>query len=155
MSKYIDTGFGFPVHISNAVFKEVFGQEILDINYKTLALMVLNQLVTKQGRLTGHELKYIVDKMEMTIRDFAKPLGVSHAVVVKWQKKYDNLTDMQWAIEKDIRLSVFERFLTEKAQYTLSELRNYLYFPPEKKAQVVQVNWGFQELVLPKQLAVA
>jgi len=94
MNKSIDEGFGFPVEILNPTFKTLFGKEVLDVNYKTLSEMVLNQLVTKQGRLTGHELKYIVDKMEQSSREFAKPLGTSHVVVLKWLKNGNELTNI-------------------------------------------------------------
>ena len=150
MNKFIENGFGFPVEILNPTFKTVFGKKVLDVNYKTLSELVLNQLVTKQGRLTGHELKYIVDKMEQTTREFAKPLGTSHAVVLKWQKKGDDLTNMQWTTEKDIRLSVFERFLKDKADYTLSELREYLYIPPDKVNKFITLDWRDKTLQLPK-----
>ena len=107
---YIEKAFGFDVEVLHPQFKTVFGEEVLDVNYKTLAVLVLHQIVIKPGRLSGNEMKYVIDKMEVTVRAFASKLGIKHTAIVNWKNKKNELTKMLWTTEKDIRLTIFEKF---------------------------------------------
>ena len=37
--------------------------------------------------MTGGEIRFIIDYLELSTRDFAKLLGVTHAAVLKWERE--------------------------------------------------------------------
>lgn len=84
---FIYKGLGFPIRLVNVPMKKVFGEWAIDINFNTLQLAVLNMLARKSSPLTGGEIRFIVDYLEMSTRDFAKLFGVTHAAVLKWEKE--------------------------------------------------------------------
>lgn len=83
----IFNGLGFPIRLINVPMKKVFSEWVLDINYNTLQIAVLNMLARKPTPLSGNELRFIIDYLEMSTRDFAKLFGVTHAAVLKWEKE--------------------------------------------------------------------
>jgi len=43
----------------------------------------------------------------MKLKSFGERFGdVAHSAVIKWEKYGDNSTNMNWACEKDVRLSI-------------------------------------------------
>ena len=120
--KYVDTGFGFPVHLLNVPMVKVRGHWTPEINYAELSRIVIMALVSKPARLTGNELKYLRNKLEMNLQDLSDKFYVTHPAVIKWEKKKDKPTGMKWATEKDIRLFIYEKYDGEN----LSEFYNQL-----------------------------
>ncbi len=103
---FVDEGFGFPVHLLNVPMVKVRGQWTPDVDYNKLQKIVLKQLAHKPGRLSGDEIHFIRQALEMTLQQFAKRLGLSHVAVIKWEKVGAEATSMNWSTEKDIRLFV-------------------------------------------------
>lgn len=81
------TGLGFPIRLVNVPLKKVFGEWVIDVNFNTLQLAVLKILARKPTSLTGKEIRFIIDYLEMSNREFAKLFGVTHAAVLKWEKE--------------------------------------------------------------------
>jgi len=63
----------------------------------------------KPVRLTGSEIKFVCHYFELTTTEFAKVFDVSHVAVLKWEKRTNQSTDMNWSTEKDIRLFVLAK----------------------------------------------
>ncbi len=80
-------GLGFPIRLVNVPMKKVCGEWAFDINFNDLHAAVLNMLARKPTSLAGKEIGFIIDYFEMSIRDFAKLCGVTHAAVLKWTKE--------------------------------------------------------------------
>jgi DNA-binding transcriptional regulator YiaG len=83
----IYTGLGFPIRLINAPMRKVYGQWVFDFSMGVFQETVLHMLAIKPSPLMGPELRFIIDYFELSYRDFAKLLGVSHAAVVKWEKE--------------------------------------------------------------------
>jgi DNA-binding transcriptional regulator YiaG len=83
----IYTGLGFPIRLINAPMRKVYGKWAFDFSMGVFQEAVLHILATKPSSLTGPEIRFIIDYLELSYRDFAKLLGVSHAAVVKWEKE--------------------------------------------------------------------
>lgn len=101
---YEDHGCGFPVKLINAPMVKIRGEWVLDINPNKLHEAVLNALVFKPSRLTGHEIHFIRQYFEMTLKEFGEKFDVTHPAVRKWEEAKSKATEMKWSIEKDIRL---------------------------------------------------
>ena len=63
------------------------GEWTLDIDFERLQLDVLHMLALKQNTLSGKEIAFIVDYLNISVRDFAKMFGVTHPAVSKWIKE--------------------------------------------------------------------
>ena len=104
--QYIDKGFGFPVHLLNVPMIKIRGNWTPKINYNDLSDLVLRVLAVKPSKLTGNEIKFIRNKLELSLVDFAEKFYVTHPAVIKWEQKENEPTGMNWATEKDIRLFI-------------------------------------------------
>jgi len=80
-------GLGFPIRLIGVPMKQIFGEWVIDIDFIVLQKVALNMLALKRTPLTGAELRFIIDFLEMPTREFAKIFGVSHTAVLKWLKE--------------------------------------------------------------------
>ena len=129
---YQDHGFGFPVTLLNVPLVFIRGEWLPAINQKKLQSLVINALVSKTGRLTGNEVRFIRLFSEMTLERFAQRFDVTHPAVLKWEKKSDDVTGMGWTTEKDIRLFALKT-LGPKPQQFLNLYEDLIEVAPIKK----------------------
>lgn len=111
---FIYEGLGFPIRLINVPMKKVFGEWTIDINFNFLQICALQMLSRKPTRLTGGELRFIIDYLEMSTRDFAKVFGVTHAAVLKWEKEEST---MQITTEVCIRLYIANHLKTTNKEF--------------------------------------
>ena len=112
---YIDRRFGFEVLLVDVPMKEVRGEWVPAINANHLRTAVLAGLTTKPGPLSGAEVRFVRHWMEHTTTEFGELLGVTHAAVLKWEKKGQHPTGMNRATEFRLRVLILER-LPESVQ---------------------------------------
>jgi len=134
---FVDTGFGFPVHLVNVPMVKVRGIWTPSIDYNKLTRAVLRVIAYKAGRLTGAEVRFARQHFGLTLQQFGKRLGVSHVAVMKWEKSSRQVTAMNWATEKDIRLFILLK-LTPSSSQMLS-LYSALEEVPSQKAGKIEV----------------
>ena len=109
VEKFVYEGFGFPVILLDVPMKKIRGVEVPDINYNTLQLILLDLLSHKPFPLTGNEIRFIRQSLKMTLVEFAKHFGVTHAAVIKWEKSKDQFAKITPSTELHIRLYNLER----------------------------------------------
>lgn len=130
-------GLGFPIRLINVPLKKVFGEWAIDINFNALQIVVLNILARKPTALTGKELRFIIDYLEMSTRDFAKLFGVTHTAVLKWEKEE---TRMNPSTEVYLRL-----YLLDYLKVTDKEFRmTYLKIKPKNFAHSESKNYPLE-----------
>src|ERR1700730_12235996 len=100
-STFVYEGLGIPVKLINVPMKKMLGEWFIDLNMEALQRVVLEALIHKPFSLTGAELRYIRNYMEMSCADFGKTFGVSHVAVVKWENEKNGISP---ALELYIRL---------------------------------------------------
>ncbi len=115
---YVDRRFGFEVILVDVPMKQVRGESVPDINANHLRTAVLAGLTTKPGPLSGVEVRFVRHWMEHTTTEFGELLGVTHAAVIKWEKKGPQSTGMNRATEFRLRLLILKR-LPESVQMQL------------------------------------
>lgn len=124
---FIWEGLGFPIRLVNVPMKKVFGEWVMDINLNIFQIAVLNSLARKPTPLSGGELRFIIDYLEMSIRDFAKLFVVTHAAVLKWEKEESRMNP---STEVCLRL-----YILNHLKVTDKEFRKlYLKISPENLA---------------------
>lgn len=100
---FIYEGLGFPILMVNVPMKKVLGEWAMDIDFNALQRKVLKKLASKPTTLTGAEIKFIIDYLELSTRNFAKLFGVTHAAVLKWEQEK---TRMNPGTEACVRLHI-------------------------------------------------
>jgi hypothetical protein len=124
VERYIDRGFGFPVVLVKVLLVQVRGKWTPAINYTHLAQAVLGQLAGFNGRLTGHQVRFVRHHFDLTLQAFAARFGVSHVAVLKWEQRGNKPTGMTWSTEKDIRLFIHQQLSGQPQEFM--ELYNHL-----------------------------
>lgn len=85
IDSFIYEGLGFPIRLIDVPLKKIFGEWVLDVNFGALQKDVLKTLAKQPTPLTCSEIRFIMDYLEMSSREFAKLFGVTHAAVLKWE----------------------------------------------------------------------
>ncbi len=109
--KYTCTGFGFHVILIDVPMCEVRGIWTPDINYNALQKVVLLSLCHIPAPLTGNQIRFIRKYFALTLEAFAHIFGVTHAAVLKWEKKGDEIAHISVTTEREIRLFVLDALL--------------------------------------------
>lgn len=131
-SEFIYDGLGFPVILRNFPMIEVRGVQIPNINYNILQKNVLLALSNKPSPLTGNEIRFIRQYLEMNYTDFANHFGVTHASVIHWENTKDSFAKIQPTTELCIRLAILDA-MHVKDKIFRSTFRNFNYL--ELKSQ--------------------
>jgi DNA-binding transcriptional regulator YiaG len=121
VENYIFNGFGFPVIIPLAVFKEnARGTKYLDINMEELKDKVAYRMIIYPYAYTGSNLTFLRNYLELSTIEMAEILEVVQQTISNWEKKKERplvLTDKQ---RSKISLKV-QQHLFNKKQEEISE----------------------------------
>lgn len=109
LEEFVDHSLGFPVRISNATLQEMFGEWVLAVNSNNYQRAVLVKLAGDvDRRLTGKEIFFIRQFMEMTQSQFGALVGVSHVSVVKWEAAGFKPSRMEAPVEILLRIQMLK-----------------------------------------------
>lgn len=99
---------------------EIRGVWTPEVNYNVLQKVVLLALCYQPTALSGNQVRFIRKYFEMTLVKFAKKFGVTHAAVLKWEKKDDNPAKILEGYEKEIRFFVMDQILPDAKEFRLA-----------------------------------
>lgn len=108
MKRYVYRGFGFPIILNNIPAKKIRGKWIPFINYSELARSMLRFLCFLQEPLTGDQIFFVRQSIQLTGEKLADLLGVSQAAISKWEKKGGEIARIEPAIEICLRVIALE-----------------------------------------------
>lgn len=119
IKKYVFSGFGFPIELKNVPAREIRGSIEPVINYKELALKLISELCSDENDapLTGNQVRFLRNHLNMTTRQFGDFTDSTNAAVTKWEKCADDATMMSASTEKMLRLKVLEKVGVEPAKF--------------------------------------
>lgn len=100
---------GFPVVLVNIALVKKRGIWTPAIDYNKFQRQVLLALSHKLYPFTGDEIHFIRTYFEMTLENFGKHLGVTHAAVLNWEKMGGKLAKINPTTELFIRLFILEK----------------------------------------------
>jgi DNA-binding transcriptional regulator YiaG len=104
-STFIYKDLGIPVKLINAPMKKICGEWVLDLDMELLQRIVLEAIIHKSVLLSGVEIRYIRKYMSLSIEEFGKTFGVTHAAVSKWENSKNGISP---ALDVCIRLYIME-----------------------------------------------
>jgi DNA-binding transcriptional regulator YiaG len=136
VKKYIYTGLGFPVEIPNVTLVALDGEYIPKIDVVKISDLVIKKLIVQKERLTGNQVRFIRSYFAMPLREFAREaVHVSHSAVNKWERRCDQVTNMDINIEKILRMYMYEKVCvtTKKSQHEFYGIYMQLKLMYEKK----------------------
>lgn len=103
--KILWEGLGFPVKLIGFKTKIRNGELVPDVNMKDIQEIAFRSLISKHGRLTGCELKFIRTYLQLTQIEFTKAINASdRSSFSQWENKLDDITGMDINTEIMIRL---------------------------------------------------
>lgn len=132
-------GFGFPIVLTNVPTLIVRGKSAPNINYKSLAKIVVSELCSEANHapLSGHQVFFLRQQLQMTTRSFGQLVNSSHVAVLKWEKRGDLPALMSKANEIVLRLRVLNELKVKPAMFIdiiqnlqIDEPENYLNSQP-------------------------
>lgn len=109
LKEFLYEGFGFPVLLENFTFVKKRDIWTPDIDYNKFQKAMLLALCRKPIPLTGNEIYFIRTYFEMTLENFGKHFGLSHAAVLKWEKTKNKPAKMNPTTELCLRLLILEK----------------------------------------------
>lgn len=126
VAKFEYDGLGFPIILLNFPLANVRGIQVPDIDYNQLQRNVLLAICRKPLPLTGNEIRFIRQYMQMTYSEFAHSFGVTHASVIHWEKSKNMFAKVLPTTELCIRLCILD-VLHAKNKLFRETFRNFNY----------------------------
>jgi len=110
LKNYEFHGFGFPVIFDSVPGIEVDGEMLPKVDWKKVGYLVVREICQGQrSALSGNQVKFIRTQLDMSMRDFAKWLGVVHGSVSEWEKKKSKKANMDPHKEFVLRIKTLLR----------------------------------------------
>ena len=119
-------GLGFPIILLNFPLITVRGVQVPDIDYNLLQRNALLALSQKPLPLTGNEVRFIRQYLQMNYTDFANRFGVTHASVINWENSENSFAKILPTMELCIRLCILD-ILKAKNKLFRETFRNFNY----------------------------
>jgi len=126
VARYEYDGLGFPIMLLNVPLTDVRGVLVPDIDYNQLQRNVLLALGQKPLPLTGNEVRFIRQYLQMNYTDFANRFGVTHASIIHWEQSKNSFAKILPTTELCIRLCILD-VLHAKDRLFRETYRNFNY----------------------------
>lgn len=111
---FLYEGLGFPIELEHVEMVNIEGEWHPKIDVRYIANEVIKKLATQEERLTGNQVKFIRSYFSMPLREFGdKVVHESHAAVNKWEKRGNEITNMNENTEQVLRLYIIEKTQTK------------------------------------------
>lgn len=154
IKNYHWNGFGFPVIFHELPAIELRGELVPDIDFNQFAEPLIQIICAKQPiPLSGNQVKFIRNHLNMSLREFAKFMNVTHQSVMRWEEKSKSAARIDVNTEIVFRLKVLKKIngdaeaieeVVEKAQHTeeLKPPTNYVssFKPIRLPKEIIQEN---------------
>lgn len=113
-NNYLFKGFGFPILLEKAEFHLIAGKWLLKVDLEKLSDLVIKALPLKNNGLTGSEVQFARTYFDLSKREFAKQLNVSHTAVNKWEESGQDKAKMDSSLEIFVRAYIKLKLKQEK-----------------------------------------
>src|ERR1700690_3051690 len=100
VERFVYNGLGFPVELGRVVLVRPRHKWAPEVDLNELESGAFRALATKPARLTGNEVPFIRQFMNLTLQGFADLLRVTHPTVMNWESAYAEPTGMGWPSEE-------------------------------------------------------
>lgn len=135
---FLYEGLGFPIELEHVEMVNIEGEWHPKIDVRYIADEVIKKLATQEERLTGNQVKFIRSYFSMPLRKFGDTVvHESHAAVNKWEKRGNEITNMNENTEQVLRLYIIEKTQTktktDQANFYNNFKRSRVFTDTERK----------------------
>ncbi len=113
-NNYLYNGLGFPLLLEKAEFSLIAGKWMLKVDVEKLSELVIKALPVKNSGLTGSEIRFARTYFDLSKREFAKELNVSHTTVNKWEESGQDKAKIDSSLEVFLRAYIKLKLNQEK-----------------------------------------
>jgi len=114
---YLWKGFGFPVIFAELPAIKVRGELIPDVDWGAIAPPLVTFICTHQDiPLSGNQVKFFRHFLSMSLREFARFVGVTHQSLMRWEEKGNQPAKVEAHIEIVLRLKILRKIGSEDEQ---------------------------------------
>ena len=109
IKNYEWNGFGFPVVFDELPAIKLHGELVPDVDFKEIAKPIVQFIcVAQQVPFSGNKVKFIRMHLGMSLREFAKFMGVTHQSVMRWEENGKSPAHIDLHIEIVMRIKVLK-----------------------------------------------
>lgn len=135
---FLYEGLGFPIELEHVEMVNVHDEWHPKIDVRYIADEIIKKLATQEEPLTGNQVNFIRTYFSMPLREFGeKVVNATHTAVNKWEKRGDEVTDMNENTEQVLRLFIIEqtqtKTKTEQANFYKNFQRSKAFTKSERK----------------------
>lgn len=109
IKNYKWNGFGFPVIFDSLPAVQVRGEWVPDVDFNQFSKPLIQIICEKQPvPLSGNQVKFIRNFFNMSLREFASFMNVTHQSVMRWEKKAKSAARIDINTEIVMRLKILK-----------------------------------------------
>lgn len=107
LKNYKWNGFGFPVIFAELPAAKIRGELVPDVDWTEVGRVLMTFICTQQEvPLSGSQIRFIRHGFQMSLREFAKFVGVKHQSVMRWEERKNQPAKVEAHIEIVLRIKV-------------------------------------------------
>jgi transcriptional regulator with XRE-family HTH domain len=130
---------GFPMVLQNVPMEKIRGEWAPAINFNELEDVMALVIPLKRARLTGSELRFLRQHLDLSQEAFAAQFDYTRQGVKKWEDCGDTLPALKWSTERDIRLFALSRAVQRKGIDPAAFLRAYELLTRKAPAKIIEI----------------
>jgi transcriptional regulator with XRE-family HTH domain len=109
IKNYEWNGFGFPIVFEELPGVKLRGELVPDVNWDEIAKPIVQFICGSQEvPFSGNQVKFIRMHLGMSLREFAKFMGVTHQSVMRWEEKAKAIAHIDAHTEIVMRIKVLK-----------------------------------------------
>ncbi|MBY0554925.1 helix-turn-helix transcriptional regulator [bacterium] len=111
LKNYTWNGFGFPVIFEELPAVKLRGELVPDIDFTKMAPEIIKFICADQDiQLSGNQVKFFRHSLNLSMRDFAKLVGVTHVSLNRWEKQKNHPAKIDAHTEIVLRIIMLKKF---------------------------------------------
>lgn len=152
IKNYEWNGFGFPIIFDELPAIKMKGELVPDVDWAEVATPLIQFICTSQDLpFSGNQIKFIRHHLNMTLREFATFVGVTHQSVMRWEEREKSSAHIDENTEIIFRIKILKKLHSDKGTINkiiekvgessnLGKLANYKAFKPLRVPESVIEN---------------
>lgn len=111
LKNYTFNGFGFPVIFDELPAVRLRGELVPDVDFSKFSADLIKHICISQDfPLSGNQVKFFRHSLNLSMREFAKVVGVRHQSIMRWESAGHLPAKMEAPTEIVLRLLMLNKF---------------------------------------------
>ena len=111
LKNYVFNGFGFPVIFDELPALRLRGELVPNVDFSKFSADLIKYICTSQEfPLSGNQVKFFRHSLNLSMREFAKIVGVRHQSIMRWENNGHLPAKMEAPTEIVLRLLMLNKF---------------------------------------------